>query len=155
MIEDRFLKIVFWMPSMIVHNSARAWEDDVPGYDKMLETYTHIYTYKVYKVVFWVVIQFSTSPAPILYKSQVEKDRNVPTMNMSRLFYVVFVSWIHSMASIYPFILSIVVLLSENDLKYMGNMHLICKYVIILYKKAEYSQFFFWDTLRDYKINYL
>lgn len=38
--------------------------------------------------------------------------------------------------------LNIVVLLSENDLKYMGNMHFICKYVIILYKKAEYPQIF-------------
>lgn len=35
-------------------------------------------------------------------------------------------------------------------------MHFICKYVIILYKKAEYPQFFSsWDTLKDYKINYL
>lgn len=41
------------MPSMIVNNNARAWKDDVPLYDEMLETYTHIYTYKV---IFWVVI---------------------------------------------------------------------------------------------------
>lgn len=36
------------MPSMIVNNNVSYWKDDVPVYDKMLETYTHYTRTKLY-----------------------------------------------------------------------------------------------------------
>lgn len=61
-----------------------------PSYDETRKIYAYIYTYKF---VFWVVIQYSVSPAPILYQSQMKKSRKrlVSSLNMYSVFCVVFV----------------------------------------------------------------